>query len=349
MNGTEVLGEIVDGGLTARAVEPFAGEADGHNEGAACLNCAAPLIGSHCHACGQAAHIHRSIGALFHDLAHGVFHFEGKIWRTLPLLVWHPGRLTREYIDGRRASYVSPIALFLFCMFLMFAVVKQVGFDLSKNATVSVNGRQITGLAANQAELSRLQQARKELVARRQSTAAIDGEIAGRLRGISIIEAMRDPASAPVAVEPSDDSSSGIPALDAAIDKARANPQLMVLKLQSDAYKFAWLLIPISVPFVWLLFAFKRRFGAYDHTVFVTYSLCFMLLLLTAATLGNAAGIAHVMRIFVVISAVHIYRQVKISYELGRFAAIWRTAAIGVFAIWILGGFAILMMIMAGT
>ena len=38
--------------------------------------------------CGQAAHIHKTLGAFFNDLLHGVFHFEGKIWRTLPLLAW---------------------------------------------------------------------------------------------------------------------------------------------------------------------------------------------------------------------------------------------------------------------
>ena len=60
--------------------------------------------------------------AFFHDLLHGVLHFEGKIWRTLPMLAWRPGELTRRYIDGERASFVSPIALFLFSVFLMFAV-----------------------------------------------------------------------------------------------------------------------------------------------------------------------------------------------------------------------------------
>ena len=55
---------------------------------------------------------------------HGVLHFEGKIWRTLPLLAWKPGELTRRYIDGERARFVSPIALFLFSVFLMFAVAQ---------------------------------------------------------------------------------------------------------------------------------------------------------------------------------------------------------------------------------
>src|SRR5687767_5682858 len=86
----------------ASAIEPSAGgrvpETDpGHTDEGSCLNCGTGLIGPHCHACGQRAHVHRTLGAFFHDLVHGVLHFEGKTWRTLPLLVWRPGRLTREY------------------------------------------------------------------------------------------------------------------------------------------------------------------------------------------------------------------------------------------------------------
>src|SRR6185503_13895415 len=41
-------------------------------------------------------------------------------WRTLPLLMFRPGRLTREWVMGKRARYVSPLALFLFTVFVMF-------------------------------------------------------------------------------------------------------------------------------------------------------------------------------------------------------------------------------------
>ena len=36
---------------------------------------------------------------------------KGKIWRTLPMLAWRPGELTRRYIEGERARFVSPMAL----------------------------------------------------------------------------------------------------------------------------------------------------------------------------------------------------------------------------------------------
>ena len=38
-----------------------------------------------------------------------------------------PGELTRRYVEGQRASFISPIALFLFCVFLMFAAVSMLG------------------------------------------------------------------------------------------------------------------------------------------------------------------------------------------------------------------------------
>ena len=51
-----------------------------------------------------------------------------------------------------------------------------------------------------------------------------------------------------------------------------------ILKVQ-DGVEISWLLIPLSVPFMWLLFPFNRRLHIYDHTVFVTYSLSFMMML----------------------------------------------------------------------
>src|SRR6187397_3036410 len=124
----EAAGGIAEGALLSRAVEPRAGEADGHTHETACLNCGAPLDGPYCRMCGQRGHVHKTIGAFMHDLVHGVFHIEGKIWHTLPMLALRPGELTRRYIAGERARFVSPMALFLFAVFLMFAVFQLVGF-----------------------------------------------------------------------------------------------------------------------------------------------------------------------------------------------------------------------------
>src|SRR5690606_8485348 len=46
----------------------------------------------------------------------------------------------------------------------------------------------------------------------------------------------------------------GIPFIDHGLEKAFANPALVLYKLQANAYKFAWALIPLSLPFMWLLY-----------------------------------------------------------------------------------------------
>ena len=335
MSGSEIIGDLAQSALTARALEPGHGESgDGHSHESACLNCGTVLIGSHCHQCGQAAHVHRTLGAFFHDLLHGVFHFEGKIWRTLPKLAFKPGVLTREYVDGRRASYVSPIALFLFSVFLMFAVVKQVGGQLGNFPTIQLNEGKAAGLADNEQAIAKLKQRRAELVRSGEPTAAVDGELAGREQAVAAIKEMdKEFGSADLAKAKDAKLTSDLPAIQHALEEFKANPALVLYKLQSNAYKFSWALIPISVPFVWLLFAFDRRWYLYDHTVFVTYSLCFMTLLAVLIMLGNAIGLQFLAALAFIAPPLHMYKQLRGTYALGRFGALWRTGALMVIAL----------------
>jgi hypothetical protein len=285
-SGIEGMGEAVTGGLVARAVEPATGEARHAGDGN-CLNCGAALAGPYCHECGQQGHIHRTLHAFWHDLLHGVLHFEGKIWRTLPLLAWRPGLLTRRYIDGERARFVSPLALFLFSVFLMFAVFGMVGgpFRMALSASPEAVAGMDRDADALRRRADRLERERSALAAREQPTADVDGQLAATRRRLQGVESIRRLARPSEAGSPRFNVETGWPPLDRAFEHVAKNPSLFAYKLQSSAYKFSWALIPISVPFVWLMFAWRRRFKAYDHVVFVTYSIAFMTLLVVALSL----------------------------------------------------------------
>jgi hypothetical protein len=88
-----------------------------------CTNCGASLSGAYCHACGQKA---VSSDVSLHDFAHEAMHefghLDGKIVRTLRLLVAKPGMLTREFLAGRRSRYISPLRVYLTCSALFFAL-----------------------------------------------------------------------------------------------------------------------------------------------------------------------------------------------------------------------------------
>lgn len=122
--------------------------------------------------------------------------------------------------------------------------------------------------------------------------------------------------------------------LDAGIEEANENPHLLVYKLKMSAYKFAWALIPISLPFIWLLFAFRRDVTLYDHAVFATYSISFVSLLLVALSVFGALGASGnwMSLVFFVGVPLHLYKQLKGTYALGRVGALWRTATLLVFA-----------------
>jgi Protein of unknown function (DUF3667) len=388
----EGVADVVTGAALARAAEPAAGEGGDHSSAAACLNCGAPLAAAYCGACGQKAHVHRTLAAFGHDALHSLLHFDGKVWRTLPLLTWKPGQLTRRYVHGERAKFVSPLALFLFCVFLAFAVFGWAGPKMSSvgppvaadidkelaeakaeiladikelegdkaDATATEKLRQIRAaqstLAAQKARsdtaIVLLEAQRAEAKKTGAATLAIEDGLAAEMFNRRLIERAAeslhaeglDGGKASIAF----DSNEGLSAKGA---KALKNPQLLLYKVQSNAYKYAWLLIPLSVPFVWLLFFWKRGFKLFDHAVFVTYSLCFML------TLGTVAALvmrlpkmeSAAMAALLVIPPIHLYQQTRHAYGLSHFSTAWRTLLLLGFASTALGLFAAMILTMGVT
>jgi Protein of unknown function (DUF3667) len=330
MDGIEAVGDAVTGGLLARAVEPQAGEAGdtGHTHEKSCLNCLTPLTGHYCSICGQKAHVHRSVRGFLQDFVQGLFNFEGKIWRTLPMLAWRPGEMTRRYIAGERARFISPVALYLFTVFTMFAVLNFTGELSPASSSKHVQQGLKTEIAEQQKKLAALEVKRKLTVAAGKPVTDIDSQIAKRKEDITDSQNVLNGkvfASGPV----DDETPSWIRPF---IENVRDNPDVVSMKIQEAASKYSWLLIPISVPFLWLLFPFRRRYNTYDHTVFVTYSLSFMMMLVVVAGVLIAIGMPALASLLFFVPPFHMYRHLKQAYELGRFSAIMRTMALMTFA-----------------
>lgn len=372
----EGIGAAVTAGLAGHAVEPRHGDTVPAGDGRRCLNCGTGLDGSYCHSCGQKAAIHRSFGAIGHDLVHAIFHFEGKIWNTLPLLAWRPGDLTRRYIHGERARFISPLALFLFAVFLTYAVLASVGagnfmsglndgMGLDKAAaeqtrTVAVISSMQDAVDRIDAELAKPDlpaAARQDLLGKRDMLMnAADYLHVPRSRSREE-RAATSATGPPVLDDPAEqvkasaghivDTSfkTGIPVIDNGIAKANANPGLLLYKLQANAYKFAWALIPLSLPFMWMLFPFSRRFRMYDHFVFVTYSISFMLLLFVVARLCELTLIGDFATMFATLYVpFHMYRQLRGAYRSSRFGALVRTMLLLFFSLFAVITFMLLLL-----
>ncbi|MEM6858001.1 MAG: DUF3667 domain-containing protein [Pseudomonadota bacterium] len=339
----EGLGAAIEGSLAAKAVEPNSSATSaGHTDDTHCANCGAPLTGPFCNQCGQRAHVHRTLTAIGHDIIHGVLHLDGKLAHTLPLLALKPGRLTRRYIEGERAKFVSPMAMFLFSVFAMFAVFQMVGLtvptsfgsELSPEGVVAdvATGAIETQAADLKGQIEALEASGSADTDKLEDLQEQYDETQEVLKGVTngAADAMAD-----ADFDFSEDAViTGIKSIDdGLIKKWRENPSLMLYKLQANGYKFGWLLIPISLPFMGLLFLWRRKHKAYDHTVFVTYSLSFMSLFFIALSLAVAAGVSlgWVVLTFMLAVPLHVYKHLKYTYGLSRLSTIWRFFALFLF------------------
>jgi hypothetical protein len=90
---------------------------------AVCLNCREPLNGPFCGQCGQRAlPPHPTVRELAGDAYNELLGWDGKFAATLRLLVTRPGELTRAWLDGQRALYLSPVRLYLMCSLVYFVL-----------------------------------------------------------------------------------------------------------------------------------------------------------------------------------------------------------------------------------
>ena len=88
-----------------------------------CLNCGTELRGQYCGNCGQRARSRLiSLWELLQDAFGDLFEIDSRLWRTVIPLLARPGRLTRDYLEGRRARYMPPFRMYLVLSVIFFVV-----------------------------------------------------------------------------------------------------------------------------------------------------------------------------------------------------------------------------------
>ncbi len=363
----EALGTLATVGLIARAV---AGGGEGHagEELHDCQNCGAMLVGPFCHACGQSGHVHRTLGHLAEEFAHGVFHVESRGWRTLPMLVINPGRLTREYIHGRRARYIAPLAMFLFMVFLTFFTFGITGASVIDTGNIGPDNSMPEAAGDLRNAQRELDDAVKDPDATPAERATVMASVeAARVAlakaGSSVAKAQtmaHDPRNHTIlsgsnwadAIRKANargeiDVHTGYAPFDTRVHHALDDPEFAAYKIQEKASKLSFLLVPMTLPILWLLFARRREVNLYDHVVFALYSLSFMSLLAILLMLfSNAPAWIKPFAGFLLLALpIHMFAQLKGSYGLTTRGALWRTAVLSISCLTILGLFFALMLL----
>ena len=98
-------------------------ETTGDAAEAECSNCARDLTGQYCSYCGQR---HRtrmiSVWELLRAAFDDVFSWDSRVWRSLRPLLLSPGKLTAEYLAGRRVHYTPPLRMYLVLSIAFFVL-----------------------------------------------------------------------------------------------------------------------------------------------------------------------------------------------------------------------------------
>jgi hypothetical protein len=80
-----------------------------------CINCGAESDGKYCPECGQEIEIKRlEVKTIFHDVTHGILHWENSILKTFRQMLFKPGDTAASYISGQRKTLVKPFTYFIF-------------------------------------------------------------------------------------------------------------------------------------------------------------------------------------------------------------------------------------------
>ena len=220
--------------------------------GTPCANCATPLQGPWCHQCGQLGEdFHRSASKLVVEAIEGVFHFDGRLWKTLPRLFRDPGGLTRDYLTGHRAPQIPPLRMFLVVLLTVFMVG-----SLAPKHNQPVNLASVEQKDGSSKTLSELTPAEREKV--KASAAKVEVKLGS---------------------DKSDAAATNW--LQHRLQRAIDEPERFFLVLETWGERFAFLMLPLSTLLMSIAFFWRRDVYIFDHVIFSLHSLSFLGLLVS--------------------------------------------------------------------
>ena len=91
-----------------------------------CPNCSTFLHEEfhYCPKCGQENHhIKIPIWHVLYEFIESIFHFDTKLWNTIVASITAPGKVVKDFLNGKRARYVPPPRLYIFVSVIYFALL----------------------------------------------------------------------------------------------------------------------------------------------------------------------------------------------------------------------------------
>lgn len=237
-----------------------------------CQNCGYTVEERYCPKCGQEnTETRQSFHYLFTHFIEDLVHYDGSFWTTMKYLLLKPGKLTKEYLSGKRQKFVAPVKLYIFVSFFVFFVGGVISKLTEKkednNTNLNINSSQTAPANAMQDSLTTINNHETESEDRffgnQYKTIAeydsIQNSLSENERESYIISKLRHRT-----IE-----------LNNKYTGTQIREKLIDL-FSSNFPKFLFLYMPVFAFFMWLFYS-KKKWMYFDHGIFTLHFFSFIL------------------------------------------------------------------------
>jgi len=324
-----------------------------------CLNCGTALKGPFCYYCGQPdRNFMRFFPALLRDLMEDILDLDSRFMRTIKPLLFKPGRLTHDYMEGRRFRYAPPMRLYIFSSIIFFLLAAFLSSDaISINGVENDNGivhmstdteenlkiaeEAISNLPADVREKIDIDQALAE-------TENHEGERAGfELDDIQFNDEPWNRETNPVDIRwfpdwLNDRINDEIEGSPQKAEQINENPNLLVDKVFDILPATMFILLPVVALIFKFWYLFARRFYV-EHLIFSLHNHAFLFVSLILILLANvadtllskygylsaASGTGWVITAISIWIPIYLLISLRVMYQQNWFMTIGKFAVIG--------------------
>lgn len=271
-----------------------------------CLNCGTPLKGPFCHYCGQPdRNFMRFFPVLLRDLMEDLLDLDSRFMRTIKPLLFKPGRLTRDYMEGRRFRYAPPMRLYIFSSILFFLLAALLSSD---SISVSSSGKDdsiIHLIADSEEEKQAAQEAINQLPGPIRKQIKVENELAENeladnvssgfeLDDIQFNDEPWDRETNPVDIRwlpdwLNDRINEEIENSPKKAEQINENPNLLIDKVFDILPAAMFILLPVVALILKFWYLFAKRFYI-EHLIFSLHNHAFIFVSLILILLTNLAG-----------------------------------------------------------
>lgn len=317
-----------------------------------CANCGATLIGPVCHACGQHADLYkRPVWRLIADGVTDMFALDGRVVRTLYELMAFPGRVTRDYLKGRRGRYIPPFRLYLIASLAFFLILPLVNPQGALINYEPAGGDQARAALTNALEAGEISQeefdrsmgaidtlmafdTRPARSAEEPGSADSEFTVSGLEFGEDQIAAMRR-ALVPEEFGQEPEAVTGSRAartfIANRIERLASRPDRWAAESFAWAPRIMFVMVPLFGVLLGLVYLWRRGFLYFDHLITaLQFHAAIFIAMLAAMALSLVTGPGWAVLAFFIYAHVYLYRLLRVVYSTGRVQAVMRVAALDV-------------------